>query len=151
LLNLMLNYDDAKYTQTIPGRLGTNLVTDGWTLGQTPWTIVGSGEFKFAGPFGTQSYFRADVDFHSKNNGRTQLTDPSSASFNPYVRPDTSSADVRLRCGVQVSTWDVSLFINNALNSHPLIAVQNDSPSGAIAYGVPVRPLTAGITLQSRF
>jgi outer membrane receptor protein involved in Fe transport len=159
LLNLMINYDDAKYTQTIPGQSGFNLVTDGWTLGQTPWTIVGSGEYRFTGFFGVQSYFRTDVDFRSKNSGVTPLTagpvtvggPPLSASFNPYVRPDASSIDVRLRYSVQISSWDVSLFVNNALNNHPLVGVQNDSPGGAIAYGPAIRPLTAGITVQSRF
>jgi len=91
------------------------------------------------------------VNYRSKNNGLTQLTDPNSTSFNPYVRPDSSSLDVRLRYGVQWSSWDVSLYVNNALNQHPIIGVQNDSPGGAIAYGTALRPLTAGITVLSKF
>ena len=151
LLSLMLSYDDAKFIQTIPGSNGFNLVTGGWTLGQTPWTIVGSGELKFTGPFGVHSYFRADADFRSKNRGLTQITDPASANFNPYVRPDSSSLDLRLRYGVQLSSWDVSLFVDNALNIHPIINVQNDSPGAPTPYGSATRPLTAGITAQSRF
>jgi iron complex outermembrane receptor protein len=152
LLNLNVNYDDAKYTQTIrnPGA-PFNLVTSGWTLGQTPWTVVVSGEYKFRAPFGWDSYFRTDVDFRSKNSGLTAVTDPAAASYNPFLRPNPSTVDVRLRCGVRMSSWDVSLYVNNASNDHPILSQQNDAVGGAIEYAAPVRPITAGITAESRF
>jgi len=53
--------------------------------------------------------------------------------------------------GVQLSGWDVSLFINNATNNHPLLTYLNDAPGGAIFQAAAVRPLSGGITVQSRF
>jgi iron complex outermembrane recepter protein len=152
LLNLNLNYDDAKYTETIrnPGA-PFNLVTSGWTLGQTPWTVVASAKYKFRMPFGWNSYFRADVDFRSKNNGLTAVTDPAAAAYNPFLQPSPSTVDLRLRYGVQVSSWDVSLYVNNATNDHPILNRQNDAVGGAIQYATPVQPITAGITVLSRF
>jgi iron complex outermembrane receptor protein len=152
LLDLMINYNDAKFTQTVRNPTASaDVVKEGWTLGQTPWTIVGSEEYKFTGPFGWDSYLQGDVAYHSKNNGVTSITDPTSANYNPLVRPDGSTLDVRLRLGVQLSGWDVSLFVNNATNNHPLLTYRNDSPGGAIAYAAPLRPLSVGITMQSRF
>jgi iron complex outermembrane recepter protein len=152
LLDLLVNYDDAKFTQTIqnPGAQ-SNIVTSGWTLGQTPWTVVASAEYKFQGLFGLPSYLRGDLDFRSENNGLTAVTDPASATYNPFLRPDPSTVDLRLRFGVQLSSWDASLFINNATNSHPVLNRQNDTAGGAIGYAVPLRPITVGITVQSRF
>ena len=152
LFDLMMNYDDARFTKSIKiGDAQANIVTNGWTLAQTPWTVVGSGEFKFRGPLGWGSYFRADVDYRSKNSGLTTITDPASVNYDPQLRPNPSTVDVRLRLGVQASTWDASIYINNAINQHPVTNLQNDSPGGAVEYATPVRPLTAGITWQRRF
>ena len=151
LLNLNLNYDDAEFTETIknPGA-SFNLVTSGWTLGQTPWTVVASAEYKFPF-FGWNGYFRGDVDFRSKNSGLTAVTDPAAADYNPFLQPSPSTVDLRLRYGVHVSSWDVSFYINNATNDHPVLNRQNDAVGGAIQYATPVQPFTAGITVQSRF
>jgi outer membrane receptor protein involved in Fe transport len=152
LFDLLVNYNDARFTETIqnPGA-SSNIVTSGWTLGQTPWTVVASAEYKFRGLFGLPSYLRGDLDFRSVNNGLTAVTDPASATYNPFLRPDPSRVDLRLRFGVQVSSWDASLFINNATNSHPVFNRQNDTTGGFIEYASPLRPITVGITLQSRF
>jgi outer membrane receptor protein involved in Fe transport len=151
LLDLMVSYDDAKFTQTIREAGATsNIITAGWTLAQTPWTIVASGEFKFRGPMGWEAYVRSDVDYHTSNNGLTANTDPQSATYNPLLRPNPSTLDVRLRLGARLAAWDVSLFVNNATNTHPLLDLANDSVGGAIPHALPVRPLTVGITVQSR-
>jgi iron complex outermembrane recepter protein len=152
LFDLMMNYDDARFTQSIRNPTAqANIVTSGWTLGQTPWTVVGSSELGFNGPFGWDSYFRTDVDYRSKNSGLTTVTDPTSVNYNPLLRPNPSTVDVRLRLGVHVSSWDTSIYINNAINQHPLYNLQNDSAGGAISYATPVRPFTAGITWQRKF
>jgi outer membrane receptor protein involved in Fe transport len=153
LLDIMVNYDDAKFTQTIRLPDATsNIVTNGWTLGQTPWTVVASGQFTFPGPRTWTSYIRADVDYRSMNSGLTAVTDPQSATFDPFLRANPSTVDVRLRSGVHVSTWDVSLFVNNATNNHPILNRQDDAVGGAIRYAYfPVRPLTVGLTVQSRY
>jgi iron complex outermembrane recepter protein len=152
LLDLMINYNDAAFVETIQNPTASaDEVKAGWTLGQTPWTFVGTGNYKFTGPFGWSSYFEGDVNFHSKNNGLTTTTDPASINYDSAYRPDGSILDVRLRLGVLVRTWDVSLYINNATNDHPVVGYRNDSPGGEIPYAQPVRPLTAGITAESRF
>jgi outer membrane receptor protein involved in Fe transport len=86
------------------------------------------------------------------NSGLTAVTDPQSATYDPFLRPNPSTLDVRLRYGVRVSSWDVSLFVNNATNNHPILNRQDDAVGGAIQYAYfPVRPLTVGLTAQSRF
>jgi hypothetical protein len=46
----------------------------------------------------------------------------------------------------------VSFFVNNATNNHPVLNRQDDAVGGPTRYAYfPVRPLTAGITVQSRF
>ena len=151
-LNLLLNYDDARFTQAIqqPGATSP-IVSDAWTLGQTPWTVVTSGEYKFGGPFGWSAYARTDVTYRSSNNGLTANTDPNSATYNPLLRPNPSTLDVRLRLGAMISSWDVSLFVNNATNNHPLFDIGNDAVGGAVPHAVPVRPVTVGLTVLSRF
>jgi len=152
VLGLSTNYNDAAYTQTIrnPGA-PFNLVKDGWSLGQTPWTIVGSGEYTFPGPREWSGYLRSDVDFRSRNGGLTALTDPTSAQYDPLLRPSPSTLDVRLRVGARRRGWDVSLYANNALDQHPMLNLGDDAVGGAVRYATPIRPLTAGVTVQSRF
>ena len=152
LLDLMVNYDDARFTQTIrEAGAVSNIITAGWTLAQTPWTIVGSGEFNFRGPLGWNAYFRTDVDYHSSNNGLTASTDPQAVTtYNPMLRPNPSTLDVKLRLGARLRGWDVSMFVNNATNNHPLLDISNDAVGGAIVHALPVRPLTVGVTVQSR-
>jgi outer membrane receptor protein involved in Fe transport len=151
-LTLLLSYDNAKFTKTIRLPDATsNTVTSGWTLGQTPWTVVASGEFKFAGPFAWNSYLRTDVQYRSRNGGLTAITDPQSAAYDPVLRPNPSTIDVRLRTGVRVATWDVSLFVNNATNSHPILDLQDDTRGGYIRYATATRPLTVGLTAEARF
>jgi iron complex outermembrane recepter protein len=151
--DIMVNYDDAKYTQSIRLPDATsNIVTDGWTLGQAPWTVNTSLQYKFRGLREWASYVRGDVDFRNSNSGLTAVTDPQSATYNPYLRANPSTLDVRLRYGVQVSDWDVSLFVDNATNNHPVLNRQSDSPGGLTLYAYPpVRPVTVGLTVQSRF
>jgi outer membrane receptor protein involved in Fe transport len=153
MLDLMVNYDDAKFTETIRLPDATsNIVTSGWTLGQTPWTVDATGEFSFRGPRDWRSYIRADAYYHSMNSGLTALTDPTSATYDPFLRPNPSTLDVRLRYGVRVSSWDVSLFVNNATNNHPILNRQDDAVGGVIKYAYfPVRPITFGLTVQSHF
>jgi outer membrane receptor protein involved in Fe transport len=153
LFDLMVNYNDAKFTETIRLPDATsNVVTNGWTLGQTPWTVVASGQYTFAGPRTWTSYLRADVDYRSVNNGLTAVTDPQSATYDPFLRPNPATLDVRLRYGIRVSNWDVSLFVNNATNNHPILNRQDDAVGGAIQYAYfPVRPLTAGLTVEAHF
>jgi outer membrane receptor protein involved in Fe transport len=152
LLNLSANYDDARFTKSIAEEDAQfDIVKSGWTLGQTPWTVDGSAEYHFGVPFGWRGYFRTDVDYRSANDGLTALTDPGSATYNPLLRPNPSTLDVKLRFGVLASIWDISLYADNATNNHPLIDLQNDSVNGLIPYALAVRPLTVGLTVETSF
>lgn len=152
LFDLMVNYDDARFTKTVLNPTASaDIVRNDWTLGQTPWTIVAGWEYRFQRFFGQRAYFRTDATFHSKNSGVTAVRDPDSVSYNPLLRPDPSTLDVRLRLGVMLAAWDISVFVDNATNDHPLLNLQNDSPGGAIAYATPVRPLTVGLTVKASF
>ncbi len=53
---------------------------------------------------------------------------------------------VNLRAGLRLKSFDVSLFANNATNSHPQLSLEHTNPGDPRYQAVTFRPLTVGIT-----
>jgi iron complex outermembrane recepter protein len=64
---------------------------------------------------------------------------------------DPSTNVLNLRTGVRLEGLDLSLFIDNALNSHPQLSLQHTNPGDTRFQAVTFRPLTFGVTAVVRF
>ncbi|HVY24309.1 MAG TPA: TonB-dependent receptor [Steroidobacteraceae bacterium] len=156
LASLSVGYTDAKFldTATLP------VVFSGQTLGQAPWTVFASLEYR---PGNNGMYVRVTDDFKSANNGPQLFQIPDSAVYDPDLQPSPSSNQLDIRIGRNWNGLDLSLFINNALDAAPRIVNpqashyvgydfnSGDAISSPIFSYTTLRPRTVGFTVTYRY
>ena len=156
LAGVSIGYTDATFrdTATLP------VVFSGQTLGQAPWTLFASLEYKF----GKTGYYARLIDnFKSANNGPYLYQIAGSAVYDPDLKPGPSFNQLDLRLGKSWSGVDVSFFINNALDAAPAIVNPqsthyvgydfntNDPVSSPIFSYSTLRPRTIGLTASWKY
>jgi iron complex outermembrane recepter protein len=147
-LGLAVGYTDAYYTQTI-GTVPAVVVAKGETLGNTPWIITATPEYDFR--IGEKDvYLRAQDIYHSHNGANWPGDNPNSITYDPAIPLPPANNLLDLRAGVIFSGFDISLFINNALNADPGLRLAHPLAGDPLFYNVTFRPLTAGVTLIYR-
>jgi hypothetical protein len=72
--------------------------------------------------------------------------DPKSISFSPRYTADPATDQLNLQLGVTWTHCDMRMFVNNALNSHPVLQRNADSGSSSLIYAYTFLPRTIGIT-----
>lgn len=155
-LTASVGYTDATYSKTV-GSGGTIIVNQGDTVGSpplgiSPWTLAVSAEYDFTPVDGYDCYIRIDDSYRSHNTGKSAaLDDPNALAYDPNIPFDPATNELDLRFGAVVGGADVSLFVNNVLNSHPLLQRTHDIPGSPLYYDLTFRPLTAGVTATYRF
>ena len=148
LAGLSVGYTDAKFRNTVilDPTTGTPVVAAGQTLGQAPWTVYATLEYQFDSGF----YARLTDDFKSSNHGPYLYQNPASAVYDPDLNPNPSSNQLDVRVGKIWNEFDLSLFVNNALNAAPVTEMNHyvgyDFNSGN-AVG---SPIFAAATLRRR-
>ena len=155
LAGVSIGYTKAKFLDTVildPAQ-PTPVVFNGQTLGQAPWTVYSSLEYQFG--FGGLSgfYARLTDDFKSGNNGPFLYQFPTSAVYDPDLRPGGSQNQLNLRLGRVWRGLDLSVFVNNVLDAAPTIV--NQQASHYVGYdfnsGDPVSsPIFSYTSLQPR-
>jgi len=166
LADLAVGYNQAKFLRTIALSAGVApVVFADQTLGQTPWTVSGSLEYRF-GKGGKEGFYARIVDdYKSANSGPYSQQNPAATSYDSTFRPLPSTNELNLRIGKQWNEFDLSVFVNNALNSTPFIEQNHFVPSanptvangGTAADGSPlytaatIRPRVVGLTLTVNY
>jgi iron complex outermembrane recepter protein len=153
LLGASVGYNSAEYLDTIlPGGATQPLVTEGHTLGSVPWTLVGTVEYHFAGPWSSDAYARAIEVYRSEDNRRRSFNDPQDDAYDPEIPNPGSASNLELRVGASFGDgWDVSTFVDNALNRQNIQAYSRDAVGAMVFSFVPARPRTFGLTLSRNF
>lgn len=152
--DLSIGYTNAEFKKTIsvgttPG--SANLVSNGDKLdGYVPWTVALDGEYHYNWFSSYPGYTRANLEFHSRQNSITVRLDPTSGSYDPSFGTPQANTLVSLRSGVNISDWDLSLFIDNLFDAHPVLATTHDIRSSPLFYQQTFRPRTIGLTLVFR-
>jgi iron complex outermembrane receptor protein len=95
---------------------------------------------------GVDAYARAENLVHSHNPGPFSELDPKSISFSPRYTADPATDQLNLQLGATWAHCDLRMFLNNALNSHPVLQRNADSGSSSLIYAYTFRPRTIGIT-----
>lgn len=144
-VELAVGFNHAYYTKTL-GQAPAVIVSQGDTLVGSPWIITLAPEYDFFVDDKT-IYFRAQDEFHSHNDGNWPGNDPEAVSYDPAIPLPPSTNLLDLRAGVSWKGYDLSLFINNALNSHPDLGLSHNLPGDPLFFDYTFRPLTVGLTM----
>jgi outer membrane receptor protein involved in Fe transport len=93
------------------------------------------------------AYARADYSYTSHNNTPLDLSSPLVDPSLPRA-PKTTRLDIR--AGMSFGDLDVSLFVENLLNDHPVLSLGHDSLDSENYRTTTYRPRTIGLTATYR-
>jgi outer membrane receptor protein involved in Fe transport len=154
LLRVAGGYTDAHYTKTIfasAADTGLPIVSNGDHLPSAPWNIDLSGDYQFPA-FNTRSpYVRVDYQLSTAQRSLLQLQDPANANSDPTIPGLPETQALSMRAGIKWSGFDVSLFGNNLLNTHPLLFSSHDTLVSPLYFDHTWRPRTVGVNLGYRY
>jgi iron complex outermembrane receptor protein len=150
-LRLAIAYTDAHFTETIRVA-GALIVRNGDAVDRgdgvtPPWNAAASIEREFFIRGGVTVNIRAEDVFHGRNPGPFYADNPASPNYDPGYRSDPSTNLLNLRANVRWSSFDVAAFVNNALDSQPILRRATFGASAATTF----TPRTVGLSASWRF
>ncbi len=154
MLTMDVAYTNARYSQTViagTNGAGAPIVNKGDYLTTTPWNFTFAADYKVPGFDDLKPYLHADYQLNTQQVGQTPAQDPNNGGFDPNAINAPQTKILGLRAGARWNGWDSSLFINNALNSAPLLVHQHDTVASALYFGRSWRPRTIGLTVNYRY
>ena len=110
-----------------------------------PWTANASTVYEFALPGGVRASLQAQDTFHSRNPGPFTSDNPAALVYAPTRRPNPSTNLLNLRSMVTWPHFELSVFVNNVLDSQPTLQRRNFEPADTLYYATTFRPRTVGI------
>ncbi|MGD0865393.1 MAG: TonB-dependent receptor [Rhizomicrobium sp.] len=151
-LDMSLGYTNAVYTGNVPvgAGYGNYVVGKGDTLPGAPWTVTLGGEYTFSA-FDHDSFVRADYEFASHNSDLLPVMDPATSSYDAGLVQDPATTQVSMRAGTKLGDFDVSMFANNLLNSHPQLDLNHQDQFTLLYEAETLRPRTIGLTATYRY
>ena len=141
---------DATYTKTVVVN-NVTFARKGDSLEGAPWKLVGNVDYTVPTANDGSIYFHADARYNSHNDGRlASFDDPSASGYDPALRFDPAVTEVNLRVGMRMAGFDASMFVNNLMDSAPLLRKSHDTQTSPLFYYQTIRPRTVGLTLSYR-
>lgn len=154
-MGLQIAYTDAHYNSS-----QGNIVAAGDVIGGPsassgeavpPWTLTATTEYTLP-LFGKKAYFWVEDVYHSMNNGPFASHNPVNiVDYDPSLVPDPATNVVNFRTGLRFDRFDVPLFMNNVLDTHPQLSYEHTSAGDSRYQAVTLRPRTGGLTATYRF
>jgi iron complex outermembrane recepter protein len=148
--NVSLGYDNVHFTQTILNSAGEVLADRGAVVGgvpsvPSPW--IGAANLRYEWPITHEITGCARIDeiVHSHNPGPFTELDPRSVNYDPRFLADPATNMLNLKLCLIWSKLDLHLFVNNALDSHPLLQPSADAPGSLPIYAHTLTPRTWGL------
>ncbi|MXO66683.1 TonB-dependent receptor [Altericroceibacterium endophyticum] len=148
-LGAAVGFVDAKFDEDIIVSNSVVIVEDGQYVYNGPrWNFTLSGEYAFP-LFGPErdGYARVDYSYGSK----APAPNPNAYDYDPMITNADETNMLNLRAGIDRGPVDISLFVNNLLDSRPELGRYR------LFYGSPLltnstfRPRTVGITAAYRY
>jgi outer membrane receptor protein involved in Fe transport len=147
---LAVGYTDAAFTKTAYDTNGDILAAKGDALDVAPWTVTLGAQYNFQ-LMGRPAFVRADDEYASKRTTPIPAEDPTNVNYDAGLKPDPATNQLSLRAGLTVDKWDLAVYANNVLNSHPQLNLQHQD-SGTLLYEAETfRPLTIGVAATFRY
>jgi iron complex outermembrane receptor protein len=148
--NISLGYDNVHFTQTILNSAGEVLADRGAVVGgvpsvPSPW--IGAANLRYEWPITREITGSARIDeiVHSHNPGPFTELDPRAIGYDPRLAGDPATNVLNLKLGIIWSKLDLRLFVNNALDVHPLLQSLADAPGSLPVYAHTLTPRTWGL------
>jgi hypothetical protein len=85
------------------------------------------------------------IRIHSHNPGPFTELDPRAIGYDPRLAADPATSVLNLKLGLIWSKLDLQLFVNNALDAHPLLQSSSDAPGSLPSYAYTLTPRTWGL------
>ncbi|KRA84208.1 hypothetical protein ASD76_09535 [Altererythrobacter sp. Root672] len=157
-LGASIGYTKAEFNETVyggPSRApGVRpIVTEGDDIPLNPWTIYLNGQYGYD-IADKRGYTRFDFQHLSRQTALVPGTNPANGGTDPTIPGRPSSTTLSLRTGIELETFDVSLFVNNVFNANPqLTRARTPGPPGpnSLYTDTTLRPRTFGITVIGRY
>ena len=146
---LAVGYTDAHYSKTIISD-GIVTVDRGDAIGTlpqvpSPWNVTASTDYRLDVVADWRLTLRLEDVFHSKNPGPFASYDPAAISYAPQIPPNPSTNVLNFRVSAEYQKLEVEAFVNNLLNSTPLLNRGQDTPTSDLFYRTTLRPRTVGV------
>jgi len=148
--NVSLGYDNIHFTRTILNPAGEVLADRDAVVGgvpsvPSPW--IGAANLRYEWPITHEikGYARIDEVVHSHNTGPFTELDPRAIGYDPRFVADPATSILNLKLGLIWSKLDLRVFVNNALDAHPLLQSSADAPGSLPTYAHTLTPRTWGL------
>jgi hypothetical protein len=145
-----VGYDNVHFTKTILSPGGEVLVDRDAVVGgvpsvPSPW--IGTVNLRYQWPIthDITGFARIDEIVHSHNSGPFTQLDPRAIGYDPRFVADPAISVLNLKVGLMWSKLELRLFVNNALDAHPLLQSSADAPGSLPAYAHTLIPRTWGL------
>ncbi len=149
-IDLSVGYTDAKFTKTALDANGDILNEKGDALEVAPWTLAVGVQYDFT-VLNRDAFARVDDEFQSRRTTPIPNEDPATAFYDSGLRPDPATNLLALRLGVSLERWDIAVFANNLLDTHPQLNLQHQDASTALFEATTLRPRTVGMAANYKF
>jgi outer membrane receptor protein involved in Fe transport len=154
-IDVSVAYTNAKLRNDV-SYAGSLIVQKGDAIGAvpeviSPWNVTLSGQYDIALPGSIKGYLRAEDLFRSRNPGPFATDIPNTIGYAPAFVPNPSTNVVNMRVGAIKGRTEVSLFLQNVLNSQPLLFKNVDYQGSAIVDYSTFRPRTFGLNVDYHF
>jgi outer membrane receptor protein involved in Fe transport len=153
-VTLALGMLDARYVRTVRAANGDLIVDKGAAGGlpsvPAPWDGTVSARYEWPLAHDARGYVRMEEIVHSHNPGPFSELDPKNTNYDQSLRADPATDLLNLQLGVAWGTSDIRLFVDNALDSQPVLQRDVDAPGSPLVYAYTFRPRTIGVRANWR-
>jgi hypothetical protein len=148
--DVSLGYNNVHFTQTILNPAGKVLADRDAVVGgvpsvPSPW--IGAAHLRYQWPITHEITGCARIEevVHSHNPGPFTELDPRALGYDPRFVADPATSIVNLKLCLNWSKLDLRLFVNNALDAHPLLQSSSDAPGSLPVYAHTLTPRSWGL------
>jgi iron complex outermembrane recepter protein len=155
-VTLALGVLEARYVRSVKAVSGESIVDKGAVVGgvpsvPAPWAGTLSARYDWPLARSLKGYVRSEIIVHSHNPGPFSELDPKNINFDPVLRADPATDLLNLQLGLTWAFSDITLFVDNALNSQPNLQRDVDAAGSSLIYAYTFEPRTIGVRANWRF
>jgi outer membrane receptor protein involved in Fe transport len=115
-----------------------------------PWTVFSAATYEMD-VAGSRVTLSAQDMYTSRNPGPFSTDNTLAVTYAPLRRANPSTNVLNLRATAALREFELSLFINNVLDSQPTLQVRNHLTTSDLLYATTFRPRTVGLMGNIRF
>jgi iron complex outermembrane recepter protein len=147
---------EVHYTETVLNSAGEVIVGRGTVVGgvpsvPSPWSGLAGAHYRWSISGDLNGYARAQDIVHSHNPGPFTELEPKAIGYDPRFVGDPAINQLNVQFGLLWKGLDLKLFLNNALDTQPLLQRSADAPESTLVYAYTIRPRTFGLASSWNF